>query len=121
MRDPGDSFPSRIHGLCDEPTCCGAIPEGRRSRRDGKARFCSDACRTRYRNRAIARGYRLYEVATRWRSAPRSHQRGAVNPPTGFADVTDIIDKYLREDRELRDRALVARGVGDASQGAGPG
>lgn len=109
MRDPGDPFEPRIAGICDEPTCCAPIAPARRSRReDQPTRFCSDACRNRYRNRAIKRGYRLYEVVARWREAPRCHQKGAVNQPTNFGDVTAVIDEYLRRDRELREAARAA-------------
>ena|ERR1700674_282752 len=110
MRDKGDAFGPRIAGVCDEPTCCAPLPPERKSKRkDQPTRFCSDACGIRYRNRAIKCGYRLYEVVARWREAPRrSHQKGAINPPTSFGDVTAVIDEYLRKDRELREKAIAA-------------
>ncbi len=108
MRDPGDPFGPRVPGICDEPTCCEEIPPHRRSKKPGQpTRFCSSDCRAKYRNRAVIRGYRLYEVVARWREAPRrSHQKGGINPPTSFGDVTAVIDEYLRQDRQMREKAL---------------
>lgn len=98
MRDPYTSHPPRVKGFCDEPTCCAPIPETRRK----QARFCSKPCYKKYHTRSVGRGFRLYETAMRWRCAPRSHTKGAKNPPTKFGDVTALLDEFLREDREMR-------------------
>ena len=101
MRDKTEPFPPYNPGTCDEPSCCG--PVTRRNKRTNEiARFCSKFCDRRYNARALKRGARLYEVAIRWRGAKRSHQRGAKNPPTHFADVTWLLDEFLGEDREMR-------------------
>jgi hypothetical protein len=108
MRDKYDTFLPRRRGACDEPTCCG--PVTRKSKRTGQiSRFCSPDCYRKYHKRALVRGARLYEIAMRWRGAPRSHQRGAKNPATIFGDVTWLLDEFLREDREMRDMAPIPK------------
>ena len=97
MVDKGARKPRRNDERCAEPTCNQPLPEG------AKHDFCKPSCYRKHRNRAMSRGFRLYDVAVAWRTAPRSHQRGAQNPPTRFGDVTFLIDEYLREDREMRE------------------
>lgn len=71
------------------------------------SRFCSKDCERRYRRRAAVRGQRLYETAMRWRGAKRSHSKGAKSPPGLFNEVTGLLDEFLRDDREMREDAVV--------------
>lgn len=116
MRDFREPYLPRQEGICDEPTCCGIVTRKSKKTRQ-LARFCSKACDRKYHYRAGIRGQKLYEAAIRWRSAPRSHQRGAKNPPTNFADVTSLLDEFLREDREMRAAAAPTMHVGDIVTG----
>src|SRR5712691_5301155 len=98
-RDRYEKYPSDGSGRCAEPSCNLPLVGNRRGR------FCKAICYPRYHARALKRGFRLYEVAMAWRNAPRSHQRGAQNPPTKFGDVTYLLDEFIREDRALREAA----------------
>lgn len=108
MPDPYEPIPPRVPGLCDEPSCCGPIPEERRSRRQGGAipRFCSEGCYKKHHARALKRGARLIETALAWRTYPRSHLKGAKNPPNPhFANMTALLDEFALADREMRKAA----------------
>ena|SRR5258706_8633447 len=112
MPRSNDPIPPRIAGTCDEPTCCGSIPESRRSKRreGGIARFCSEECYRKHHKRKVVRGARIYETALAWRTYPRSHLKGAKNPPNPyFAEMTGLLDRFAREDREMRAAARKLR------------
>jgi predicted nucleic acid-binding Zn ribbon protein len=90
---------------CHEPTC-GALIEGARWNQD----FCGEPCRRLSQNRQLKRGYKLYEVAMRWRFAKRSHQKGAKNPPNrAFGEMTALLDQFRYEDNQLKAKAKEAK------------
>jgi hypothetical protein len=90
---------------CAEPSCNQRLPQGR------YRRFCPGrACKRVFDQRAACRAYRLYAVAMKWRSFPRSHQRGAKNRHNPyFGEISTMLDDFLREDREMREQANAKR------------
>mgnify|MGYP001567601991 CR=1 FL=1 len=117
MRDRGTRWTPLLGGLCEEPTCGKKLPEG-----DRPKRFCDATCYKRYKARAAVRGVRIWEALDRWRGAPRSHRRGAgaTNAPTGFSVVTQLVDEFRRDDRNLRALCQTAETRG-AAHVADPG
>lgn len=90
---------------CAEPTCCKPLPLTGPYRR-----FCpGGACKRKYQHRALARGQKLYEEAIKWRTAKRSHQKGAKNPRNiHFGYLTWMLDQWLYDDKIDREKAKAA-------------
>ncbi len=89
---------------CAEPTCNQPLPSKLRP----EQRFCPGGkCRRKYQHRALGRAVATYEVLMKWR---RTRGRKTVIGGRGrLGDMSVMVDRWIREDREMRERAVADR------------
>jgi len=92
-RTETDAAPIRPKGIPPRPVSfCRECGHPYWPRRDDQE-YCSSTCRSKYHKRRYERGAQLYDFAMEWRG---KRLKG------GFTRLCQIIDEWLRDERERR-------------------